>query len=107
VTDIDTLLDTHDTMAIAGVPFLVEDLNCDVAGLPSTRGSRLFADVVTTADSGLTRRYRAAGLLILGNTDTPEFGRNGSTEPLLHGPTPLPDRLRITSGNERRRDARR
>lgn len=83
---------------VAGVPFLVKDLNCDVAGLPSTRGSRLFADVVATDDAELTRRYRAAGLLILGNTNTPEFGKNASTEPLLHGPTHNPWELDHSTG---------
>lgn len=83
---------------LAGVPFLVKDLNCDVAGLPSTRGSRLFADVVAPVDAELTRRYRAAGLLILGNTNTPEFGKNASTEPLLHGPTHNPWELDHSTG---------
>ncbi|MBU6329522.1 MAG: amidase, partial [Acidobacteria bacterium] len=83
--------DTVDRSApLAGVPFLVKDLNCDVAGLPSTRGSRLFADVVATEDCELTRRFKAAGLIILGNTNTPEFGKNASTEPVLHGPTHNP-----------------
>jgi amidase len=75
---------------LAGVPFLVKDLNCDVAGLPSTRGSRLFADVVATEDCELTRRFKRAGLIILGNTNTPEFGKNASTEPQLHGATRNP-----------------
>lgn len=86
------------TGPVAGVPFLVKDLNCDVAGLPATRGSRLFADVVATADAELTRRYRSAGLLILGNTNTPEFGKNASTEPLLHGPTHNPWELDHSTG---------
>jgi amidase len=75
---------------LAGVPFLVKDLNCDVAGLPSTKGSRLFADHIATEDCELTRRFKAAGLVILGNTNTPEFGKNASTEPLLFGPTHNP-----------------
>ncbi len=75
---------------LAGVPFLVKDLNCDVAGLPSTRGSRLFADVIATEDCELTRRFKAAGLVILGNTNTPEFGKNASTESLLFGPAHNP-----------------
>jgi len=83
--------DQVDTAApLAGVPFLVKDLNCDVAGLPSTRGSRLFADVIATEDCELTRRFKRAGLIILGNTNTPEFGKNASTEPQLHGPTRNP-----------------
>ena len=78
------------TAPLAGVPFLVKDLNCDVAGLPSTRGSRLFADVIATEDCELTKRFKRAGLIILGNTNTPEFGKNASTEPQLHGPTRNP-----------------
>ena len=78
------------TAPLAGVPFLVKDLNCDVAGLPSTRGSRLFADVIATEDCELTKRFKQAGLIILGNTNTPEFGKNASTEPQLHGPTRNP-----------------
>jgi amidase len=85
---------------LGGVPFVVKDLSCDVAGLPSTRGSRLFADVVATADSELARRYKAAGLVILGNTNTPEMGKNASTEPLLHGPARNPwDTGRSTGGS--------
>jgi amidase len=83
---------------LKGVPFVVKDLGCDVAGLPATRGSRLFSDVVATSDSELTRRYKAAGLVILGNTNSPEFGKNASTEPLLHGPTRNPWRTTHSTG---------
>lgn len=83
---------------LAGVPFLVKDLNCDVAGLPATRGSRLYADVVADADSELTTRFRAAGLIILGSTNTPELGKNASTEPLLHGPCHNPWELGHSTG---------
>ncbi len=82
----------------SGVPFLVKDLNCDVAGLPATRGSRLFADVIATRDCELTRRFKAAGLIILGNTNTPEFGKNASTEPLLFGPAHNPWRTTHSTG---------
>jgi amidase len=73
-----------------GVPFLVKALGADVAGLPTTRGSRLFADDVPTRDSAAVARFRAAGLVVLGTTNTPELGKNGTTEPLLHGPTRNP-----------------
>lgn len=82
----------------AGVPFVVKDLAVQVAGLPHTRGSRLFADDVADADSELVRRYRAAGLIILGTTNTPELGRNASTEPLLNGPTRNPHGLDHSTG---------
>ena len=74
----------------AGVPFVVKDLAAQVAGLPHTRGSRLFADDVSQSDSELVRRYRAAGLIILGTTNAPELGLNASTEPSLNGPTRNP-----------------
>jgi amidase len=83
---------------IAGVPFLVKDLNCDVAGLPATKGSRLFADVIATNDCELTKRFKAAGLLILGNTNTPEMGKAPVTESLLFGPAHNPWRLTHSTG---------
>ena len=82
----------------AGVPFVVKDLGAEVAGLPQTRGSRLFADDVSYADSELVRRYRSAGLIILGTTNTPELGLNASTEPALNGPTRNPHGLDHSAG---------
>lgn len=75
---------------LAGVPFLVKDLLADVAGMPSTWGSRLYAGNVPARDSALVARYRQAGLVILGATSTPEFGKNASTEPLAYGPVRNP-----------------
>jgi len=63
-----------------GVPFLVKDLGCPVAGMPRTSGSRYLRDEVPQQDGILTRRYREAGLIILGKTNTPEFGITGTTE---------------------------
>ena len=82
----------------AGVPFVVKDLGVDVAGLRSTGGSRPGADVVATPDSLIVERYRAAGLVIVGTTNTPELGRSASTEPLLHGPTRNPCDLSRSPG---------
>ncbi len=81
-----------------GVPFLVKDLGVEVAGLPATRGSRLFQDAIAAQDSPLIERYREAGLVLLGTTNTPEFGKNASTEPLLHGPTRNPWRTTHSPG---------
>jgi amidase len=86
------------TGPLGGVPFVVKDLGMTVAGLPATGGSRLFADVVATSDSELVARYRRAGLVIVGTTNTPELGRNPSTEPLLHGPTRNPHDLGRSPG---------
>ena len=75
---------------LAGVPFLLKDLNTLFAGLPCTNGSRAFAAFRPARDSELVSRYRRAGLVILGKTNTPELGLNASTEPALFGPTRNP-----------------
>ncbi len=68
-----------------GVPFLIKDLGCAVAGMPRTSGSRFLAGERDEEDGELTRRYRAAGVLILGKTNTPELGITGTTESALLG----------------------
>ncbi len=73
-----------------GVPYVVKSLGGAVAGLPTSRGSRLFGDDVSTEDSLAVARARAAGVVVLGMTNTPELGKNGSTEPQFHGPTRNP-----------------
>jgi amidase len=74
----------------AGVPFLVKDLGAAVAGLPYTMSSRSRAGYVAAVDNEIVTRHRQAGLIILGKTNTPEFGLAAVTEPELHGPTRNP-----------------
>ncbi|GAB3686161.1 amidase [Salinisphaera aquimarina] len=77
----------YDPGALAGVPVGVKDLE-DVEGLRTTRGSLLFADAVPAADDSIAvRRLRAAGAVVVGKTNTPEFGCKGSTDNLLFGAT--------------------
>ena len=84
----------------AGVPFLLKDLGGALAGVPFSSGSRFFKDACPPADSELVRRYKAAGLIPLGRTNTPEFGLNASTEPALFGPTRNPwDTVRTPGGS--------
>jgi Asp-tRNA(Asn)/Glu-tRNA(Gln) amidotransferase A subunit family amidase len=80
---------------LRGVPWVVKDLHTWVGGMRGTNGSKSFRDVVIETDSELVARHRRAGLVILGKTNTPEFGMNVCTNPSLFGPTrhPLdPDR---------------
>lgn len=69
-----------------GVPFLLKDLGMLYQGVPTTNGSALFKDFVPDHHSHLVERYRRAGLVILGKTNTPEFGLSVTTEPILKGP---------------------
>jgi amidase len=66
--------------AFRGVPFLIKDLGMPVAGWPRSNGSKFTRDLVDTEDGGLTRRYREAGVVPLGKTNTPEYGITGTTE---------------------------
>jgi Asp-tRNA(Asn)/Glu-tRNA(Gln) amidotransferase A subunit family amidase len=65
----------------AGVPFLLKDLLGDFAGVPQTMGSKACKNYIPARDSELVKRYKKAGLVILGKTNTPEFGLKGITEP--------------------------
>jgi amidase len=82
----------------AGVPFLVKDLVQTVAGAPFRRGSRFFEDAMATEDSVLIGRHRAAGLILVGKTKTPELGLTPYTEPASQGPAKNPWDLERTPG---------
>ncbi|MGI8840920.1 MAG: amidase [Caulobacteraceae bacterium] len=69
-----------------GVPFLIKDLGVTVAGWPQTRGSRFTRDMIDAEDSGLIRRYRQSGAILVGKTNTPEYGITGTTESARLGP---------------------
>ncbi|HEU5267362.1 MAG TPA: amidase [Jatrophihabitans sp.] len=88
------------TGPFAGVPYLLKDLVAEVAGTRFTEGSAFLRDNVSTVDSALVTRLERAGLVIVGKTNTPEFGMVPTCEPLLHGPTRNPwDLTRSTSGS--------
>ena len=69
-----------------GLPFAVKDLE-PVAGLPLTMGSPLFRDQVPEADSMMVSRLRAAGAIIIGKTNVPEFGFGSQTYNTVFGTT--------------------
>jgi len=83
---------------LEGVPFLLKDLGAYYNGVPVTGGSRFFADYVPDHDSELVIRYKNAGLVIFGKTNTPEFGLTLTTEPQLFGPSRNPWNPERTTG---------
>ncbi len=82
----------------AGVPYLLKDLGVYNAGTPTTGGSRLFKDFVADHDSEIVTRLKRAGLVILGKTNTSEFGLSTSVEPVLYGATRNPWNLGYSAG---------
>ena len=68
----------------AGVPYLLKDLT-DWQGVRCTQGSRLFLEQVSERTPAFVQRSEAAGLVVLGKSNTPEFGLLPSTEGLALG----------------------
>ena len=80
-----------------GLPMGIKDLNA-TKGLRTTWGSKLFENYVPTEDEALVARLRTAGGIIVGKTNTPEFGSGTATNNLVYGPTLNPFDLKRTSG---------
>ncbi|WP_375589932.1 amidase family protein [Hoeflea alexandrii] len=74
----------------AGVPFLVKDLHTLVKGSRLSHGCRFFANHVSSHDSSVVAKARAAGLVIAGRSNSPEFGLNSTTESRFLGPARNP-----------------
>jgi len=72
-----------------GLPFGVKDLE-DAEGLPTTFGSPIFRDNVAAKDQGNVARVRAAGGIVIGKTNTPEFGAGANTRNAVYGVTGNP-----------------
>jgi len=81
-----------------GVPYLLKDLGDSYAGVRLTSGSAFLRDFVPDHDSELVARLRRAGLVVLGKTNTPEFGMLPTTEPHMFGPTRNPWNTEMTTG---------
>src|SRR2546428_1356600 len=80
-----------------GVPVSIKDV-LFTRGLTTTGGSRLFADHVPDEDAIAVARLRAAGALVLGKTNTSEFGHKAVTENPLFGVTRSPWNPALTPG---------
>ncbi len=86
------LLKGEDLGPLHGLPVLIKD-NQDTAGLRTTYGSPILADNVPTADQAAVARLRAAGAIIFGKTNTPEWAAGGNTRK----PRPWRDRQSVRS----------
>jgi aspartyl-tRNA(Asn)/glutamyl-tRNA(Gln) amidotransferase subunit A len=80
-----------------GVPVTIKD-NIQVQGLRATWGSALYRDYVPQRDELAVARLRAAGAVIVGKTNTPEFALSGFTDNRLFGPTRNPWHTALTPG---------
>ncbi|MGH8014405.1 MAG: amidase [Candidatus Binataceae bacterium] len=83
--------------ALAGLPLGVKDLE-GVAGMKTTFGSKPFKDNLAREDSIQVARLKAAGAIVIGKTNTPEFGFTPFTKNLLYGVTRNPWNAERTSG---------
>jgi amidase len=100
VRAVDTTPNSKDAEAqpFYGVPFLIKDLHQDLAGYPTSSGSRSLSAVPARETSTVVQRWLDAGLVIFGKTNTPEFGLKGVTESKLLGPARNPWNLEHTPG---------
>lgn len=74
----------------AGVPFLIKEIILHAKGVRCDMGSKLAQGFVAASDTELMARFRRAGLVLVGTTQTPEFGYNPTTETTLFGPVHNP-----------------
>ena len=75
------------TGPFAGVPSLLKGLGQSLKGEPSTASSRLLKNNVASITDNYVKSLQQAGLLVLGQTNAPEFGFKNITDPQLYGPT--------------------
>ena len=89
--------DTETRGPLFGVPIAIKDLT-DVKGMPTTHGSLLRGQEDAAQDDLIVARLRAAGAIIIGKTNTPEFGFGAVCANRRTGPTRNPWNPTLTSG---------
>ena len=83
---------------LSGVPFLVKDVNVFTSDMPTTFSCRFFEGVVPRQDSEIFKRWREAGLVVVGKSNTPEFAEDFVCEPSFRGATLNPWDTSMTTG---------
>lgn len=86
----------EDPGPLAGVPVGIKDVTL-TEGIRTTFGSRLYADYVPREDAEVVARLRAAGAVIVGKTNTPEFAAGANTVNAVFGATRNPWDLRLSA----------
>lgn len=89
------VLHGHHVGPLHGVPVAVKDLT-PTAGIRTTYGSHIYADNVPGEDAAIVAHLKAAGAIVLGKTNTPEFGAGAQTHNTLFGITRNPWDTRLT-----------
>lgn len=83
-----------------GVPFLMKDLSDTLEGLPTSNGNKLWKNIPASVSSELAKRWENSGVIVVGKTNTPEFGLTPYTESDTLGPAYNPwDTTRTTGGS--------
>ena len=95
--DVERRLQAGERLPLAGIPYALKDLT-DSAGLRTTYGSKLYEHNVPANDAAVARRLREAGGILLGKTNTPEFGNRATTAFGLFPATRNPWNLGRTAG---------
>ncbi len=83
---------------LSGVPMLLKNTGFEAEGMILSTGSELHRDTVSRRDSTITARYKAAGMVIVGKSNTPEFALSFTTEPEAFGPSRNPWDIERTPG---------
>src|SRR5438105_2113955 len=84
--------------SLHGIPIAIKDLFDFKAGVPNTFGCKPFKSWTPTVDATYVARLEQAGAIVLGKTNTPEFGHRGITDNYLFGPTSTPFQIGKNAG---------
>ncbi|MGJ9382223.1 amidase [Salipaludibacillus sp. CF4.18] len=85
-------------LPLAGVPILLKNISQAIKDEPMTAGAKLLKGNIAKQTSNFVSKLQKAGCLIIGHTNTPEFGLKNITEPKLHGVTRNPSNTEYSAG---------
>ncbi len=95
----DRRLKTKSAAPLTGIPIAIKDVIC-VKGIPATAGSKILGGYIPPYNATVVEKLLAAGVVILGKTNTDEFAMGSSTENSAYGPTRNPwDTTRVPGGS--------